>query len=158
MKRWSEKVEINAPIDEVWKLVDGSLEDMQKITPNLIENEPVKVTDVGVGSIYKQSFKVGSRFQTFEVNTLQYENEPNYKKQQFSYVHSGVFKITTTYELKKLNDEKTLFHYQTQTKPLKWYLSFFMLITRGRSIAKRFVNHVKKVAEREQTIASSDDK
>lgn len=156
MKRWSEKIEINAPIDEVWKLVDGSLEDMQKITPNLMENEPIKVTDEGVGSIYKQSFKVGPRFQTFEVKTLQYENEPEYKKQQFSYVHGGVFRITTTYELKKLSDQTTLFHYQTQTKPLKWYLGLFMLISRGSSIAKRFVRHVKKVAERDMLPSTSD--
>lgn len=157
MKRWSEKIEIDAPIDDVWKLVDGSLEEMQKITPNLIENEPVKVTDEGVGSQYKQSFKVGSRFQTFEIEVLQYENQPDYKIQQFSYVHAGVFKITTTYELTKLSEGKTLFHYQTQTKPLKWYLNFFMLISRGGSIAKRFVRHAKKVAEREWASTSSDN-
>lgn len=149
MKRWSEQIEIDAPIEHIWKLINGSLEDMQKITPNLVEHEPVTVTDNGVGSVYKQTFHVGKRLRTFEVKMLQFEDQADYKKQQFSYIHGGLFEITSTYELKKISDDKTTFHYQTQTKPLKWYLGLFMLLNRGGSIATRFVQHVKKVAERE---------
>ena len=45
------------PIENVWKLLDGSLADMQKIMPQVIENKPVKVTEEVVGSIYRQNIK-----------------------------------------------------------------------------------------------------
>ena len=35
MKQWTKDIEINAPIDTVWGLLDGSLEDMQKIMPQV---------------------------------------------------------------------------------------------------------------------------
>ena len=50
MKSWTREIEINAPIDQVWKLLDGTLEDMQKIMPQVVENTPVKVTEERVGS------------------------------------------------------------------------------------------------------------
>ncbi len=31
MKRWTKDIEINAPIEQVWVLFDGSLENMQKL-------------------------------------------------------------------------------------------------------------------------------
>ena len=50
MKSWTREIEINAPIDQVWKLLDGTLEDMQKIMPQVVEHTPVKVTEEGVGN------------------------------------------------------------------------------------------------------------
>jgi len=52
MKQWTSEVEINAPIEKVWKLFDGSLENMQKIMPKVVGNKPVTITDDMVGSIY----------------------------------------------------------------------------------------------------------
>ncbi len=48
MKTWTKTINISAPpIENVWKLLDGSLADMQKIMPQVIENKPVKVTEEG---------------------------------------------------------------------------------------------------------------
>jgi uncharacterized membrane protein len=54
LKEWTKEIEIDAPIEKIWALFDGSLENMQKIMPQVISNIPVKVTEEGVGSIYRQ--------------------------------------------------------------------------------------------------------
>ena len=59
MKQWTREIEINAPIDHVWSYLDGSLEQMQKIMPQVMENTPIKVTDEVVGSVYRQKYKEG---------------------------------------------------------------------------------------------------
>ncbi|WP_353957965.1 SRPBCC family protein [Peribacillus simplex] len=45
MKKWTRDTEINAPIEQVWKFLDGSLENMQKIMPQVVEHKPVKITE-----------------------------------------------------------------------------------------------------------------
>ncbi|WP_368653948.1 SRPBCC family protein [Ornithinibacillus sp. 4-3] len=148
MKKWKRDIEINAPIDHVWRLFDGSVEDRQKVMPNLIELETVTETENRIDSIYKQAFKVGSRFQTFEVKILEYSNQPKEKHLEESFVHSGLFEITTSYTLKEIDENKTHFTYATRTRPLKWYLRLFMLLqlSSGR-MTTSFVNNVKKIAE-----------
>ena len=44
MKTWTKDIEINAPIEKVWQYLDGSFEDMQKIMPQVVGNQPVKIT------------------------------------------------------------------------------------------------------------------
>jgi ligand-binding SRPBCC domain-containing protein len=70
MKKWTRSIKIQAPIEQVWKLFNVSLEDMQKIMPQVIENEPITITEEGTGSVYRQKFKEGKRVQEYEVNTL----------------------------------------------------------------------------------------
>jgi uncharacterized membrane protein len=45
MKQWTKEIEINAPIEKVWNLLNGSLEQMQKIMSQVIGNSPVKLTE-----------------------------------------------------------------------------------------------------------------
>ena len=45
MKTWTKDIEINAPIEKVWQYLDGSLENMQKIMPQVVGNQPVKITE-----------------------------------------------------------------------------------------------------------------
>ena len=59
MKQWSREIEIKAPIEDVWMLFNGSLEEMQKIMPQVVENKPIKITDEMVGSIYFQKYLRG---------------------------------------------------------------------------------------------------
>ena len=79
MKTWTKTININAPIENVWKLLDGSLADMQKIMPQVIENKPVKVTEEVVGSIYRQKYKEGKRIEAYDVETLEYSNTTDKK-------------------------------------------------------------------------------
>lgn len=74
MKKWTSEVEINAPIEKVWQLFDGSLENMQKIIPKVVGNKPVTITEEKVGSVYLQKYKEGKRVMEYEVETLEYSD------------------------------------------------------------------------------------
>ena len=101
MKSWTREIEINAPIDQVWKLLDGTLEDMQKIMPQVVEHTPVKVTEEEVGRIYRQKYKEGKRIEEYEVKTLEYQNDPDEKRLKVGFTLANMFDITALYELKE---------------------------------------------------------
>ncbi|MBM6619001.1 SRPBCC family protein [Bacillus suaedaesalsae] len=146
MKQWTRDTEIHAPIEQVWKLFDGSLEDMQKIMPQVIENKLVTETENKVGSVHLQTYKERNRTQTYEVKTLEYMNQPDHKIVKVGFVIANMFEITARYELKKLEDNKTWFQYTTTNKPLKWFIKAFLLLASDK-IVVQFVDRVKRVAE-----------
>lgn len=148
MKSWKKDIEINAPIDQVWKLLDGSLKEMQKIMPKVIEHEPIKVTDEGVGSIYRQKYKEGDRIQEYEVETLEYENFPDKKKIKIGFLLANMFEITALYELSQINQQKTLFTYTSTNRPLKSFLKLFLFFASDKVVVQ-FCERVKSVAEEE---------
>ena len=148
MKKWTKEIEIKAPIDKVWGLLDGSLEDMQKIMPQVVDHKPVKVTDEGVGSIYRQKYKEGNRIQEYDVETLEFLNTPDKKKIKVGFTLANMFEITALYELSQLNDQKTLFTYTCTNRPLKSFLKLFLFLASDK-IVVQFCERVKKVAEEE---------
>ena len=148
MKQWSNEIEINAPIEEIWMLFNGILENMQKIMPQVVANDPIKVTDDMVGSVYLQKYKEGKREMEYEVVTLEYKDESNEKIMKAGFTLSNMFEITAKYELVKLADDKTFFKYTTTNKPLKWFIKPFLLFARDKIVVK-FVQRVKEVAEKE---------
>ncbi|MCM3638089.1 SRPBCC family protein [Sporosarcina luteola] len=146
MKQWTKEIEINAPIDHVWKYLDGSLENMQKIMPQVVSNEPVTVTEGMVGSIYLQKYKEGKRVMEYEVETLDYLDTPNEKKMKVGFTLGGMFEITAGYELVKIDEGRTRFIYTTTNKPLKWFVKLFLLFANDKVVVD-FVERVKRVAE-----------
>ena len=146
MKKWSQEIEINAPIEEVWALFDGSLEDMQKIMPQVIANESVEVTDEVVGSVHLQKFKEGKQVMEYLVETLEYTNTPNEKRKKIGFTLSDIFEVTRSYELIKMDEHKTLFKYASTNRALKLYVRLFSLFSSNKS-STGFVQRVKKIAE-----------
>lgn len=146
MKTWTKTININAPIENVWKLLDGSLSDMQKIMPQVIENKPVKVTEEGVGSIYRQKYKEGKRIETYDVETLEYSNTPDKKILKVGFVLANLFEITAYYELNKINETETSFTYSVTNNALKWFVKLFLLFASDKVVVQ-FLERVKTVAE-----------
>ncbi|MEY2356014.1 SRPBCC family protein [Lysinibacillus capsici] len=146
MKTWTKTININAPIENVWKLLDGSLADMQKIMPQVIENKPVKVTEEGVGSIYRQKYKEGKRIETYDVETLEYSNTPDKKILKVGFVLANLFEITAYYELNKINETETSFTYSVTNNALKWFVKLFLLFASDKVVVQ-FLDRVKTVAE-----------
>lgn len=146
MKKWSKDIVINAPIDKVWDLFDGSLEKMQMIMPQVVKNEPIKVTEEVVGSVYRQQYQEGKRIEEYDVETLLYLNEPNQKKMKIGFTLAKIFEITAEYELIKIDGKSTSFRYVTTNKPLKWYVKPFLFFASDKVVVS-FVDRVKQVAE-----------
>lgn len=60
-KQWARQIEINAPIEEVWEFLDGSLENMQRIMPQVVDHKPIRETEEKVGSIHRQKYREGKK-------------------------------------------------------------------------------------------------
>lgn len=146
MKQWTKEIEIDAPIEQVWKYLDGSLENMQKIMPQVVSNEPVTIKEGMVGSVYLQKYREGKRVMEYEVETLDYLDSPNEKKMKVGFTLDGMFEITAGYELVKIDNGKTKFIYTTTNKPLKWFVKLFLLFANDKVVID-FVQRVKSVAE-----------
>ncbi|WP_318616283.1 SRPBCC family protein [Sporosarcina sp. YIM B06819] len=146
MKKWTSEVEINAPIEKVWQLFDGSLENMQKIMPQVVGNKPISITDEVVGSIYLQEYKEGKRVMKYEVETLEYGNSLDVKKMKVGFTLANMFDITASYQLVKIDEFRTAFTYTTTNRPLKWFVKLFLLFGTDKVVVE-FVQRVKMVAE-----------
>ncbi|MCR8658672.1 SRPBCC family protein [Paenibacillus endoradicis] len=148
MKQWTREIEINRPIEHVWSYLNGSLEQMHKIMPQVVENKPIKLTDEVVGSVYRQKYKEGKRIEEYDVHTLEYVNHPNDKKLKIGFTLANMFEITARYELRRVNDQKTVLTYTATNKALKWFVKLFMIFATEKVVVK-FLETVKKVAESE---------
>jgi uncharacterized membrane protein len=148
MKTWIKDIEINAPIEKVWEYFDGSLENMQKIMPQVVENKPVTVTEEKVGSIYRQKYKEGKRVEEYDVETLIYVDMPDEKKLKVGFTLANMFEITAFYELSIVNDNQTSLKYTVTNKALKWFVKPFLLLARDKVVVE-FLDRVKRVVETE---------
>lgn len=148
MKSWTKDIEINAPIEKVWQYFEGSLEDMQKIMPQVVANQPVKITEEKVGSIYRQQYKEGKRIAEYDVETLEYVDILEKKKLKIGFTLESMFEITAYYELTKLDDDRTKLLYTCTNRPLKGWAKIFLLFATDKVVIK-FLEQVKKTAESE---------
>jgi hypothetical protein len=149
MKTWTKTININAPIENVWKLLDGSLADLQKIMPQVIENKPVNITEEVVGSVYRQKYKEGKRIEEYDVETFEYTNTPDKKILKVGFVLANLFEITAYYELNKINETETSFTYTVTNNALKWFVKLFLLFSSDKVVVE-FLDRVKKVAEAQE--------
>jgi len=148
MKTWVKEIEINAPIEQVWELFDGSLENMQKIMPQVVENKLITETEEVVGSVYRQKYKEGKRIMEYDVTALEYENNETNKKFKVGFTLANMFEITAKYELTKIDEQTTHLTYTATNQPLKWFAKLFVMLASDKA-AVEFVERVKKVAEKE---------
>lgn len=150
MKSWTEEIIIHTPIEHLFSYLDGSLTQMQKLMPQVIEHTPLKETDAIVGNIYHQKFKEGEEIQEYDVETLDYINSPTYKNLKFGFTLANMFNITTTYELKQIDEMQTLFKYTATNQPLTKQAELYMKSATNQVVVG-FVNRVKTIAESEYT-------
>ncbi len=127
---------------------DGDLEQMQKIMPNVVKNDPVTETENIIGSIYRQSYKEGEEIQEYDVEVLEYIQTPAHQKKKFGFVLAGLFDITATHELTKVDETHTLYRYTATNKALNKMAEKF-LEGATDSVVVDFVNNVKQIAESE---------
>ncbi|MED4532067.1 SRPBCC family protein [Metabacillus fastidiosus] len=146
MKKWKIDIEIDAPIEQVWKFFDGSLEDMKKIVPILVEHRPIKITEEGVGSVYRRTNRYKGQLQEHDIETLEYVNETNKKKLKVNSIMENILDITNCYELNKIDHNKTLLKYKVIYVPLNWQMNLSLLFTKKKPLIE-FVERIKNTAE-----------
>ncbi|SIS49063.1 SRPBCC family protein [Salimicrobium flavidum] len=146
MKRWSDTIDVNVPIEYVWKYFDQSLEQTRKIMPNIEEHRLIHSSGERVGNVYRQAYQVGERKEEYEVTIMEHEDEDSRKKLTYSYTLAGVYDIQATYLLEKIDEYKTRFTYSSSNRPRRWYLRVLILFSNDQAVTN-FVRRVKRVAE-----------
>ncbi|OLO39211.1 hypothetical protein BTR23_09160 [Alkalihalophilus pseudofirmus] len=146
MKQWTKDIVIDAPIEQVWQFLDGSLENMQKIMPQVVDHKAIKVTEEGVGSVYRQKYKEGKRIEEYDVKTLEFVNSSDLKKLKVGFTLANMFEITAYYELEKRENQQTNFKYTVTNQPLKWFVKLFLWFATDKVVVE-FLQRVKRVAE-----------
>jgi Na+/alanine symporter len=146
VKKWTREITINAPIERVWRLFDGSLANMQKMMPQVVENKPIKVTQEVVGSVYRQKYKEGNRTQEYDVTTLEYLDDPTNKRLRIGFTLANMFEITALYELNQIHENTTIIKYTVTNHPLKWFVKIFLLFATEKVVVN-FLERVKNVVE-----------
>lgn len=147
MKLWSSQIEINAPIEKVWEVIDGSEENLKKLDPKIVLNEVIEETNERIGSKYRQQYKEGKNVMEYVVEVLDYKEDDNNKMFKIGFNLGGWFDITAKYELKKINNTTTNLTYTTTNKPLKLFAKIMMLMMRNDSVVEKHVEKVKELAE-----------
>lgn len=109
MVYWEEKRIIKAPIDKVWALFSD--EQLQTIMPQLEKHELVEGPPNRVGSKYAQQNRMGQRLVNYVMEITAYEDLPEQKRKEIGFVAAGLFKISLSFVLSRIDDEKTLFVY-----------------------------------------------
>lgn len=148
MKKWTKEIEIEASIEDVWEFFDGTLENMQKIMPQVVENKPIKITDEVVGSVYRQKYREGKRIEEYDVETLEYLSAPDKKRLKIGFTLAQMFEITALYELDRINENKTILKYTVTNRPLKWFVKLFLLFATEKVVVE-YLSRVKNEAEKQ---------
>ncbi|PBB05130.1 MULTISPECIES: SRPBCC family protein [Salimicrobium] len=148
MKRWSDTIEVETPIEHAWSYFDQSLEQTKKIMPNIEEHRLIHSSGETVGNVYRQSYGVGETKEEYEVTITEFKDAENEKRLTYSYTLAGVYDIQATYLLEKAGEKKTKFTYLSSNRPRKWYLRILILFSNDQAVAN-FVRRVKRVAEEE---------
>ncbi|EUJ25950.1 hypothetical protein [Listeria cornellensis] len=109
MVTWHEEMEIKANIEVIWNLF--ALENMQRVMPQVVENEVIEMKEGIVGSTYRQKYQEGKRVETYIVEDLEHENTPERKHNTSGFVLAKAFKIETSITLEKIDENTTRFIY-----------------------------------------------
>ena len=109
MVHWNEERVIHASIDKVWALFSD--EQLQTIMPQLKKHHLIEGPPNQVGSKYAQQNQMGNRLISYVMELTAYEDLPNDKRKDLSFVAGGLFQISMSFRLTGISDEQTLFVY-----------------------------------------------
>lgn len=145
MKTWTAEIEINAPIEKVWEVIDGSEENLKKLDPKIVSNKVIEETKERIGSKYLQQYKEGKKVMEYVVEVTDYAEDDNNKMFQIGFKLGKWFDITVKYVLKKIDNNKTHLYYTTTNRPMNFLAKIMMkMMGNNTSVVD---NHVKKIKE-----------
>lgn len=147
MIQWKEETIIEANIEQVWELfLDKNI---KKIMPKVEEHTLIEKTESEVGAKHQQKYREGKRVETYIVDTLAYENKPEKKQKQISFVLGKAFEINLKFTLEKLDDRNTKFIYEGQNKGVNFVGRAMLKLGSEKSnnkVVQEFMGKVKQEA------------
>lgn len=147
MIQWKEETIIEANIEQVWELfLDKNI---KKIMPKVEEHTLIEKAEGEVGAKHQQKYREGKRVVTYIVDTLAYENKPEKKLKQISFVLGKAFDINLKFILEKLDDGNTKFIYEGQNKGVNFVGRAMLKLGSEKSnnkVVQEFMEKVKQEA------------
>lgn len=147
MIKWKEETIIEANIEQIWELfLDKNI---KKIMPKVEEHTLMEKKEWEIGAKHQQKYREGKRVETYIVETLAYENHPEKKLKQISFVLGKAFEINLTFKLEKLDDKNTKFTYEGQNKGVNFVGRAMLKLGSEKSnnqVVQDFMGKVKQEA------------
>lgn len=142
--KYTAEVEINKPIDEVFKLFDNR-ETLKKWMPEVKEIEPINETPQKLGSTYKviienqgQEMQMQEKIRAYVPNekiTLQYNSPDMIKIDDFNFVTEG-------------NKTKLVQHSSVRANSFMLGCTFPWFKGRFKKLSQEYMNRFKELAEK----------
>lgn len=147
MIRWKEEIIINVNIEKVWSLFFD--ENIKKIMPKVEEHTIIEKTEVEVGAKHQQKYREGKRVESYIVETLAFEDRPDKKHKQISFVLGKAFKVSLSFTLLKIDDNHTKFIYEGQNEGVNFVGRAMLKLGSEKSnniVVKEFMEKVEQEA------------
>lgn len=147
MIQWKEETIIEANIEKVWSLFLD--ENIKKIMPKVEEHTIIEKTEVEVGTKHQQKYREGKRVETYIVETLAFEDLPDKKHKQISFVLGKAFKISLSFTLLKIDENHTKFIYEGQNAGVNFVGRAMLKLGSEKSnnvVVKEFIEKVEQEA------------
>lgn len=109
MIEWEEEKVIHQNIEKVWSLFADR--NIRTIMPQVVRHELIERNERDVGAKHLQSVKEGKRMETYVVETVAYEDQPDKKYKQTYFVLGKAFEIDLCFTLVRLDELQTRFIY-----------------------------------------------
>ncbi|MBC1794980.1 SRPBCC family protein [Listeria booriae] len=143
MMTWNEEMVIGANIEVIWNLFQ--LENIQRIMPQIIENEVIEMKEGIVGSRYRQKYQEGKRVETYIVEDLAHEDTPERKHNTSGFVLAKAFKIETSFTLEKIDEKSTRFIYSGSNQGINFLGKILMKLSSSKNNDKVVADFMKRV-------------
>jgi len=147
MIQWKEEKMVEVNIEKVWSLFFD--ENIKEIMPKVEEHTIIEKTEVEAGAKHQQKYREGKRVETYIVETLAFEDHPNKKHKQISFVLGKAFKISLSFTLLKIDDQHTKFIYAGQNEGVNFVGRAMLKLGSEKSnnlVVKEFMDKVEQEA------------
>lgn len=147
MIQWKEEKVIKTNIQKAWSLFFD--ENIKKIMPKVEEHTIIEKTEVEVGAKHQQKYREGKRVESYIVETLAYEDDPDKKHKQISFVLGKAFQISLTFTLLKIDENHTKFIYEGQNEGVNFVGRAMLKLGSEKSnniVVKEFMEKVEQEA------------
>lgn len=142
--QWNEERIIHQPIEKIWRLFSD--EHIQKIMPKVEEHTLIEGSEERAGAKHRQTYREGKRLETYIVETLQYENRPDYKKKEIQFVLGKAFEVRLSFTLQMLSENETKFIYEGTNKGVNFVGRAMMKLSSPKSnmdVVNEFMDRVE---------------
>jgi hypothetical protein len=145
--QWKEEIKIDQNIEKVWDLFSD--QNIKRIMPKVEEHTLIEKQEHEAGAKHRQTYREGKRLETYIVDTLAFENLPDKKHKQISFVIGKAFQVSLGFTLVKLNDNQTKFIYEGENKGVNFIGRAMMKLANkkgNQDVVKEFLERVQREA------------